>query len=75
MDAGLISQLEVQPEFQVIVNGIKCTTYRGDFRYLDNDGAEIIEDAKPAIFRTDLYQLKKKLVEAMYSITITEVTS
>ena len=74
LDHGMIRNLEVQPEFPIVINGIKVTTYRGDFRYLDKDGRQVTEDVKPAIFRTDVYQLKKKLVESVYAITIREVT-
>lgn len=69
--AGAISGLELQPKFPLIVNGAKICEYRGDFRYVDGDkGAVIIEDTKG--FKTPEYRLKKKLVEALYGISILE---
>jgi len=63
--AGEISQLEQQPKFPIVVNGIRVCTYVGDFAYLDRDGKRVIEDVKG--HKTDVYRLKKKLVEAVYS--------
>lgn len=74
MDLGQITELEVQVPFPVIINGKAVTTYKADFRYRDRNGKEILEDVKPQLFRDELYKLKKKLIEAIYPITITEVT-
>lgn len=74
LDHGRISELEVQPSYPMVINDLKITVYRADFKYLDSDGRQVIEDVKPKSFRTDLYRLKKKLVEAIYTLTITEVT-
>lgn len=65
-----IHDLELQPEFFCIVNGRKVCKYRADFRYVQ-DGTTIIEDVKG--MRTDVYKLKKKLVEALYDIEIQEI--
>ena len=69
-----ITGLELQPEFPCNItqpNGmtIKVCTYRADFRYIEN-GKTIIEDVKGV--KTPVYKLKKKLVEALYGIKITE---
>lgn len=79
--AGEISELELQPVYPLYVRGpnmamIKVATYRADFRYrLLSDGwpgnGTVVEDAKGV--RTETYRLKKKMVEAIYGITITEV--
>lgn len=70
--AGKIGDLELQPVFRIVVNGKKIAKYIADFRYRDlSTGATIIEDVKGV--RTDVYQLKKKLVEALYNIQIVEV--
>lgn len=74
LDLGQITELEVQVPFPVIINGKAVTTYKADFRYKDKHGKEITEDVKPEMFRDELYKLKKKLVESIYPITITEVT-
>ena len=70
--AGLISYLLPQPEYKCKVNGVHVCTYFGDFRYFDKKkNCEVVEDVKG--FKTAEYKLKKKLVEALFQITITEV--
>ena len=68
--AGKISELVRQPVFEIVMNGIKCGEYWADFGYLEN-GQRKVEDVKG--FKTDVYKLKKKLVEAQYGIQIIEV--
>lgn len=68
--AGLIAGLTLQPRYDLIVNGVKVCTYVADFRYV-NPGV-IVEDVKG--IRTPVYQLKKKLMKALYGIEIREVT-
>ena len=67
---GDISDLELQPKFPLIVNGKKVATYIADFRYTER-GEVVVEDAKG--FRTAIYRLKKKMVEAQYGVKIIEV--
>lgn len=63
--AGVIARLELQPEFRCEVNGRLVCKYFADFRYFDHDRDEVvIEDVKGV--RTDVYRLKKRLVEALY---------
>lgn len=70
--AGEIKNLELQPKFDVIVNGKHICNYFADFRYIDTQtGETIVEDVKGV--RTDVYIIKKKLVEAIYKIKIHEV--
>lgn len=67
-----IVDLELQPNFKLIVNGIKVGSYRGDFRYKDAlTGNTVIEDVKG--MKTPVYNLKRKLVKALYDIDIVEV--
>lgn len=73
---GLIEQLELQPAFPCTVANKKITTYCADFRYrvVDDRGYTtkiVIEDVKGMM--TDIYKLKKKLVEACYKIEIVEI--
>lgn len=70
--AGEIANLELQPLFPCIVNGKKVCAYIADFAYLNNDGVRIVEDVKG--FKTSIYRLKKKLVEALHhNVKITEI--
>ena len=74
--AGIIASLRLQPEFKCMVNGKKVCTYKADFEYLMVDdigpqgqiGYYIVEDVKG--FKTPVYRLKKKLVEACYPGTV-----
>jgi hypothetical protein len=72
--AGLIEDLELQPRYDLIVNGQKLGFYRGDFRYKDvATDSVVLEDVKSPVTRTAVYQLKKKLVRALYGIEIIEI--
>lgn len=68
--AGEIENLELQPQFPCIVNKKKICIYIADFRYVEK-GRTVIEDSKGV--RTDVYKIKKKLVEALYGVIIFEV--
>lgn len=72
---GVISGLELQKPYRLCKgrwnNGKPFSiTYKADFVYT-LDGEIIVEDVKG--FRTEAYQLKKKLMMAVYGIEITEV--
>jgi len=69
-DTGVISELKLQVRFPIVVNGKKICTYISDFTYFDNKGKFFCEDVKGV--RTQIYRLKKKLVEALYPFTILE---
>jgi Protein of unknown function (DUF1064) len=72
--AGEIQDLELQPRYDLIVNGHKLGFYRGDFRYKDvATDTVVLEDVKSPVTRTAVYMLKKKLVKAIYDVEITEV--
>lgn len=66
---GFIRQLELQPEFRFELDGKLIFKYRADFRYFEGEG-RVIEDSKG--FRTPLYKLKKRLIEAAFNVRITE---
>jgi hypothetical protein len=68
--AGQISNLRLQPEYPFYVNDQKVFTYRADFSYTQNNSI-IVEDVKG--FKTPVYRLKKKIIEAFYGIQINEV--
>jgi len=69
--SGVISHLELQPTYDCVVSGKKICRYRADFRYFDKKGC-VIEDVKG--YKTPVYKLKKKLVEALYpGVKIVEI--
>ena len=67
--SGAITELSLQPRFDLIINGKKCGFYKADFKYIENE-KEVIEDVKGML--TPVYKLKKKLVKAIYNIDIFE---
>jgi len=67
--AGVISELKLQPRFDLIINDCKCGFYKADFDYIEN-GKRVIEDVKG--MKTPVYNLKKKLIKAIYGIDIFE---
>jgi len=56
---GKITELELQPKYDLIVNGKKVGFYKADFRYKE-DGKLIVEDVKG--MKTPVYNLKKKMI-------------
>jgi len=68
--AGEISGLELQVKYHMYINGQLISTYVADFVYQNKKGQPVIEDCKG--FRTPEYRLKKKLMAAIYGITILE---
>lgn len=85
--AGEIWELELQPVYRLVMESTTGTLFvaaqalagtrdrsvgewRGDFRYHTRAG-RVVEDVKG--FRTPVYRLKKRMVEAQYNIVITEI--
>lgn len=69
LKAGLISNLRLQVPYQITVNGKKVCRYVADFVYSEN-GKEVVEDVKG--MKTPVYNLKKKLMEAVFGVVIFE---
>lgn len=70
--AGKIRALTRQVKFDIFVNGMKVCAYKADFTYIDNEkNQHIVEDVKG--YATTVYRLKKKLMKAVFDITIQEV--
>lgn len=70
--AGKIAELVLQPKYPLKVNEIHVGEYVADFSYIDAETeAEVVEDVKG--FKTPVYRLKRKLVQALYGIEIKEV--
>ena len=68
--AGLITDIHLQVQYSIEVNGKHICNYYADFTYWENGEQKII-DVKG--IKTPVYRLKKKLVEAIHGIKITEV--
>lgn len=75
-----IDRLELQPEFPIYIDTpdrgrIYCGKFTADFRYWEHycgkDEVRVVDVKSPAS-KTEAYQLRKKLVEAIYNITILE---
>ncbi len=77
--AGEIDGLELQPKYEISINGKHICNYIADFRYFSKEpgpqgqaGHVVVEDVKGTL--TPVYKLKKKLVEASYpGVQITEI--
>ena len=74
---GVVTDLELQVPYDIVVNDVKICRYVADFRYkkesnhtITNDEyyVEIVEDAKG--FETPEFKLKKKLMKAVFNIDI-----
>jgi len=79
--AGVITDLEVHPGWPLIVSAIyteqprifqSVGMFHADFKYT-RDGQLIVEDVKSKPTKTEAYKLRKKIVEAVHGITITEI--
>lgn len=69
---GLISDLTLQVSYPLVVNDVHIATYRSDFEYLE-DGKKVVEDTKSEYTRKLMwYRMKKKLMLAIYGISIRE---
>lgn len=66
-DKGVISNLQLQTKLDFFIDGKKIFTYKPDFEYDDEFGHHYI-DVKG--FKTPVFKLKKKLIEAQHRITI-----
>ena len=78
--AGKIGYLELQPRFDLAVNGIKLGHYTADFRYSERawDGncgfkkTSVVEDVKG--YDTRDGKLRRRLAEALHGIRVTIIT-
>jgi uncharacterized protein DUF1064 len=78
--AGEIRGLTLQETFVIKVNGVKICSYRCDFQYEEKDLQHeeigeifwvlVVEDCKG--YRTPVYRIKKKLLQAVHGIEIRE---
>lgn len=70
MTSERVLDYKTQVKYPIEVNGFKICTYILDFMVQYCDGRIEHVDVKGYI--TPIYRIKKKLVEAMYGITIIE---
>lgn len=71
--AGEIVDLQIQPRFDMVINGHKVCFYLADFAYRQ-DGKLVVEDVKsPATRKIPIYRLKNKLMKAVHGIDVVEV--
>ena len=75
--AGKIKDLQLQVPYELTPaytnksgKKIRASRYYADFVYIEN-GEQVIEDVKGV--KTDLYKLKKKILETKYGLEIKEV--
>lgn len=78
--SGLISKLQVHPQFKLIVNGVAIGKYTPDFTYHDRQDRVHVIDAKgfkkskktgkllPRVDRD--FSLKKKLMLALFALEV-----
>lgn len=75
--AGEISDLEVHPKYQFVVNDIPVSSFRPDFQYRDSDGAIVVEDVKShhgkGSTAGEAYTIRKKLLRAIYGLEVKEI--
>jgi hypothetical protein len=68
---GFIKDLRLQVKYLIEINSVKICTYIADFVYFDTaKNKQVVEDFKG--FKTPIYNLKKKLMKAVFSIDIFE---
>jgi hypothetical protein len=71
---GEITDLEIHPVYQILVNDQKICRYTADSQYRNKEGTLIVEDVKsPITARMPRFRLIKKLMKAVHNITILEV--
>lgn len=70
-ESDRVVSYEMQVPYKIVVNGKHICKYLADFRVLYADGHTEVVDVKGV--RTNIYTMKKKLVEALYPIEIIEV--
>lgn len=72
--AGLVTDLERQIRYPMVVNGQLVCTYIADFRYRDERGQLVVEDVKsPPTRKEPAYRIKVKLLKAVHGVDIHEV--
>ena len=72
--AGEIECLEIQPSWNIEINGKHYCRYSADFSYIDKRRGSIIEEVKSTGTAKDAaYRLRRKAAELAHGIVVTEV--
>lgn len=72
--ANEIKDFIMQKKFYFVINNQKVCSYICDFEVINNDGSIDIEDVKSEYTRKlPIYSIKKKLMKAIYNVTIKEI--
>ena len=72
-EEGIISNLQLQVPIEILpkFKKYRALRYIADFVYI-LDGVEVVEDVKG--FKTDVYQIKKRLLDQLKGIELNEYT-
>ncbi len=66
-----VATVERKVRYPLVINGEKVGVYECDWTVYRKDGAREVYDAKG--FKTSVYNLKKKMMKAIYGIEIIEL--
>lgn len=69
--SGVVIDFKMQVRYDFVVNGVKIGFYKSDFDVMWKDSGLKVTDCKG--FKTPVYQLKKRLMEACFGIVIKEI--
>jgi hypothetical protein len=69
--SGVVLDFKMQVRYDFVINGVKIGFYKSDFDVIWKEGGLKVTDAKG--FKTPVYQLKKRLMKALYGIVIKEI--
>lgn len=69
----LIQGLKKQVTYNLEVNGMHICKYIADFVYLENHVLKVVDVKSEMTRKLPVYRLKRKLMQAVHGITITEI--
>ena len=72
---GEVVDLKYHHIFDCIINGVKVCRYEVDFAFIDGEGVQRYEEVKRGTSGKERdWRIRRKLVEALYGVTIDVVT-
>lgn len=70
--AGLIHDLKHHTRYPFFIDSVYIAFYESDFEYVEKKtGDKIVEDTKG--YATDVYKIKRRLMQAIYGIEVKEI--